>query len=253
MRVWIELCEAAGFGARWQQVGQLTLGISVLFGALVWLLTSVPGLGISLGILAIGAALEVIRVMGTRRQKILDASWPAVFDLFRSGSQAGLSNQEQFEYLAENGPVPLRDAFAQLYLDTEHGMPLSDALVRFQQRVGSRSGDFLALVLMISAELGGRGLADVWQQSAADVRSELQVLGEVLARQSWVLASAKLALLAPWLVAFLLLGPTGNRGAFASEVGTLVLFLGLLLSASAYVLTNLLGRLRLPGRLFHVA
>lgn len=253
MRIWIELCEAAGYGARWQQVGQLVVGGSVLFGLLVWLLTSVPGLGISLWILSIGAALETIRVIGTRRQKLLDASWPAVFDLFRSGAQAGLSNQEQFHYLASRGPAALRPAFAQLHRDSEHGMPLADALTRFQQRVGSRSGDFLALVLMISAELGGRGLADVWSQSAADVRYELQVLGEVVARQSWVLASAKLALLAPWLVAFLLLGPTGNREAFASEIGTLVLLFGLLLCASAYFLTNLLGRLRMPGRLFHVA
>lgn len=253
MRIWIELCEAAGYGAKWQQLLQLTIGASFLFGLIIWLLTSVPGLGVALGILAIGATLELLRVMGRRRQKLLDASWPAVFDLFRSGAQAGLSNQEQFEYLAQNGPLPLRQAFQQLHLDTEHGLRLADALARFQQRVGSRSGDFLALVLMISVELGGRGLADVWQQSASDVRAEQQILAEVIARQSWVLASAKLALLAPWLVAFLLLGPTGNREAFASEAGTLVLLLGLLLSASAYFLTNLLGKLKLPGRLFHVA
>lgn len=253
MRLWINLCEAAGFGQRALQLGQLVLAASFLIGSLVWVATSVAGLGIALATLTLGGSLELIRMLGQRRQKILDSSWPAVFDLLRSGTQAGLSNQEQFRYLAASGPKSLRPTFRQLAIDTEHGLPLDRSLARFQSLVGSRSGDVLALVLLISMELGGRGLSDVWEQSAKEVRSELQLLGDVQAKQSWVLASAKLALLAPWLVAFLLLGPTGNRVAFASQGGTTVLLIGLIMSAAAYFLTNLLGRLKLPGRLFNVA
>lgn len=253
MRFWIELCEAAGFGPRWQQLGQVALGVSIFIGLLVWLITSVIGLSISLGLLSLGAILELLRMAGGQRQRNLDQSWPAVFDLMRSGAQAGLSNEEQFRFMAQNGPQRLRPIFHQLSADLENGNPLVESLARFQQLSGSRNADFLALALAVSSELGGRGMSSIWEQSASEIRGEQNLLGEVLARQSWVLASAKIALLAPWLVALLLLGPTGNREAFASEIGTLVLLFGLMLSVAAYFLTNLLGRLKLPGRIFHVA
>jgi tight adherence protein B len=76
-------------------------------------------------------------------------------------------------------------------------------------------------------------------------------MGEVMAKQGWVLGSAKVALVAPWLIAFVLLRLEQNREAYASELGALVLFLGLLLSLVAYATVNKLGALKLPERVFH--
>ena len=251
MRPWIELCQAAGFGSQVSRVLQVSVGSSSLLGLAIWLVTAVPGLGISAGVLALGLAIEVLRVLANRRQAVLDQSWPAVFDLMRSGTQAGLSLDEQFRYLADEGPKPLRGPFAQLALDAEWGLGIEAALARFQRTVGSRSGDHLALVISIATELGGRGLVDIWSKAATAIRAELEMLGGIRARQSWVLASSKLALVAPWVVAGMLLGPPGNRELFASAAGTTVLLFGLIFSCSAYFMTNWLGRLQLPGRVFH--
>lgn len=252
MKLWINLSQAAGFAERWLQLGQICLVSSFALGLLVFIGTSVPGLGISVGLLAIGVWLEVLRLLGQRRQKALDEAWPAVFDLLRSGAQSGMSLDEQISYLAHSGPKQLRPSFDQLSLNLERGVSLEASLQQFQNSVGSRNGDYLSLVVAVSTELGGRGVAQAWEQSGRQIRYEQQVIGEVTAKQNWVLASAKLALLAPWLVALLLLSPAGNREAFASPPGTLVLLLGLALSAAAYFLTNLMGKLKLPGRVFHV-
>jgi tight adherence protein B len=78
-------------------------------------------------------------------------------------------------------------------------------------------------------------------------------MGEVMAKQGWVLGSAKVALIAPWLIAFVLLRLEQNREAYASELGALVLFFGLFLSLVAYALVNKLGKLRVPERVFYAA
>lgn len=251
MKLWISLCQSAGFSGRWLQIGQIALLSASAVGLVIFLITGVPGLGISLGLLTLGVWLEVLRLLANRRQRLLDEAWPAVFDLLRSGAQSGMSLEEQVAYLAESGPKQLRSSFAQLASDLERGASLEAALVSFRDSLGSRSGDYLALVLAVATELGGRGVSQTWEQSAKQIRYEMRILNEVKAKQNWILASAKLALLAPWLLAMLLLSPAGNREAFASLAGTMVLLIGLLMSAAAYFLTNLMGRLKLPGRIFH--
>ena len=79
------------------------------------------------------------------------------------------------------------------------------------------------------------------------------MFGEVLAKQGWVLGSTKVALAAPWLVAFLLIRLEQNRLAFETELGAFVLLTGLILSVLAYVAVNRLGQLTLPGRIFNAA
>ena len=79
-------------------------------------------------------------------------------------------------------------------------------------------------------------------------RQEQGEIAQLQAKQGWVSSSAKLALLAPWLVAVVLVQLPQNRAAFATELGAAVLILGLVLSLFAYALVNRLGRLPLPGR-----
>jgi tight adherence protein B len=84
------------------------------------------------------------------------------------------------------------------------------------------------------------------------LRQEQAVISQVRAKQGWVLGSAKIALLAPWIICLLLLNLEQNRAAFLGTEGSLVLVLGLILSLFAYFLTNLLGKLKPPERVFYV-
>lgn len=252
MKFWRELAAAAGFGLFANQLLVLTVVGCALIGLLVYLSTSIIGLALSIALLSLGVALEILRAIGSSRTRALEQVWPSIFDLLRSGAEAGLTSHEQVEYLSKEAPLAVRRFFQQLFLDLERGQPIGQALASFQQQVGSRSGDFLALVLLITSELGGRGEAGIWARASADIRAEQQLLGQVLAKQGWVLGSAKLAVLAPWLIVFVLLSVPSNKDAFASSTGTLILLLGLLLSAFAYFLTSLLGRLPMPERVFNV-
>lgn len=252
MKLWRDLAAAAGFGlvADYLLVGILIL--CALVGLSIYLLTLIAGLALSIGLLSFGIALEALRSVGNSRQRALDQVWPGIFDLLRSGAEAGLTTHEQIEYLAKEAPTPVRRYFRQLSSNVDGGQTISQALSSFQNSVGSRSGDFLAIVLLITTELGGRGEAGIWARASSEVRSEQQLLSQVLAKQGWVLGSAKMAVLAPWLIVFVLLSVESNRLAFATPAGTAILFIGLALSVFAYFLTSSLGRLPMPERVFNV-
>lgn len=252
MRPIRNLIEASGLGVRRMEVLIAAAGSSVIMGSLVYLLAGISGLALCSAVLTLVVWLEALRSLAQARQKRLDQVWPAVFDALRSGAQAGLGLIEQFQYLSTEGPEQLRTDFAELRLDIERGIETEEALSRFQERIGSRGGDFLAIVTVLVEEIGGRGEVSSWDQAATQLRQEQAIISQVKAKQGWVLASAKIALLAPWLICAALLTLEQNRVAFASYQGSMILLVGLALSLFAYFLTNLLGRLDLPGRVFHV-
>lgn len=252
MKLWRDLVESAGLSVSPANALVSCLSISALIGLAIFSFTSIAGLAIAISLLVLGILFELIRSLGQARQRALEQIWPGIFDLLRSGAEAGLTIAEQLEYLAKHSPGALVNYFTELVQDLDRGVDLERALGTFQSNVGSRSGDYLALVLLITSELGGRGEAEVWSKASSEVRQEQQLMNQVRAKQGWVLGSAKLAVLAPWLIVFVLLSLEQNRQAYATPQGTLVLLLGLLLSSFAYFLTTALGRLPLPGRIFHV-
>jgi tight adherence protein B len=252
MQLVSNLLQAAGLADRRLEVTSLALGSAALVASISYLVTGILGLAFCFAVLAIVIWLEVIRGVGLSRQKRLDLVWPSVFDALRTGSQAGLSTAEQIDYLATEGPEQLRREFEILGADLDLGIDTDAALSHWRARIGSRSGDYLSIVMSLSEEIGGRGEAANWEQAARELRREQAVVTQVRAKQGWVLASAKIALLAPWLICVLLLNLEQNRSAFASPEGSVVLIFGLGLSLFAYFLTGALGKLRLPERVFNV-
>lgn len=245
------LLQAAGLHSKKNQVLIAISLLTSLSFLLSYFTTGVIGMAISVAVLAMGAQLEIIRLRASARQKAFDSLWPQVFDSFQNATAANLSTLEQLHYLATRGPLLLREQFRVLHDQLDAGIELSTALESFRSRIGSRHADFLAILIEISTELGGRGLGDWWKRAATEIRQEHALMGEVMAKQGWVLGSAKVALVAPWLIAFVLLRLEQNREAYASELGALVLFFGLLLSMLAYALVNKLGALRVPERVFY--
>ncbi len=226
----------------------LTVFLIVLLG---YAFTGVWGLAICLSMLGFAICLEVLRLRGEARQRAFDASWPQVFDSFQSGAITGLGLREQLEYLASQGPIALRGEFQGLLVLYDSGFEVGQLAPIMRRRFANRHADLLALLIELDSELGGRGMSITYQRAALRVRREQGELAQLTAKQGWVSSSAKLALLAPWLVALVLVQLPQNKAAFATELGALILVLGLALSMVAYALVNRLGRLPLPGRVLN--
>lgn len=251
MKFWTELVESAGLFRQRKELALAVLALPLLVGLVLLLITGVPGLAICLALLAMGAEVELLRLRANSRRAGLDKVWPAVFDSFQNAAAAGIGLEEQLEYLAQKGPLILRRYFQEFAVLLDKGVSLDLASTHFRSRVGHRQADYLTLMLELSSELGGRSMASNWERAANEIRSEQAVLGQVLAKQGWVSGSAKVALLAPWLIALVLIQVPQNKVAFASELGAVILVLGLGLSLVAYSLVNRMGKLPMPGRLFY--
>jgi tight adherence protein B len=251
MRFYRDLLESAGLSSN-QQLVTTVLGLSGAAGFLLaFLVTGIPALAACLALLVLATELEVLRAIASSRAAAFEKLWPQVFDSFQNAAQSSISLSEQLDYLAESGPIRLRKSFAQLGYDLDTGIEIQIALERFRASIGSRHADFLALLIELSNELGSNSMAKTWEAAATELRSEQAIFGQVLAKQGWVLGSAKISLIAPWLIALVLIQLEQNKAAFATELGALVLVLGLALSALAYFFVNRLAKLTMPQRIFN--
>lgn len=251
MKFYLELLESAGLSAN-RQLVTTAFSLSTTAGFLVALLfTGIPALAACLAILVLATGLEVLRIIATSRATAFEKLWPQVFDSFQNASQSSISLSEQLDYLAQNGPLRLRHHFAQLGYELESGQEMQLALSRFRTAIGSRHADFLALLIELSDELGSHSMSKTWEAASSELRSEQAIFGQVLAKQGWVLGSAKISLVAPWLIALVLIQLEQNKVAFATELGAVVLVLGLALSGLAYFIVNRLASLTLPQRIFN--
>lgn len=224
--------------------------ICLLPGVLLQLTLGVWGVSIAAGVLSLGVAIEFASGLRRRRQQRLAKLWPQVFDSFYSAQAAGIELSEQLVELAQRGPLPLRRAFGRLGEDLGQ-LSLADALERFTAGLQSREADLMAMLLTLSSELGGVGQRQAWRAASEHLRQSLRLHGEVVAKQSWVVGSAKVALLAPWVIALLLMQLQSNRAAFATSAGTLVLLGGLMLSLLGYLGVSTMGRLPIQPRVLY--
>jgi tight adherence protein B len=222
-----------------------------MVGFATYLLTSIAGLAICLSLLTLAICVEVLRVLANSRQRSFLACWPQVFEILQTGVLSGVSTIEQFEYLAKSGPKPLRLEFGFAHEQLERGTPMPWVFGKLRERFSNRYGDLLALLFELENELGSNSMASTFQQVATQVRREQGELSALEAKQGWVSSSAKVALLSPWLVALMLIQLPQNKQAFATELGSIVLVTGLLLSLVAYALVNRLGALPTAERVLN--
>jgi tight adherence protein B len=145
----------------------------------------------------------------------------------------------------------LRAAFTQLVTALEGGQSLEGALGTFQAKLSNRSADLFTLLILLSSGFGVTGQNQIWKELSVRTRQEQATLGLILAKQNWTIGTAKLALLAPWLIAALLMQQGQNRSAFENPTGSAILLTGLLLSLFAYFLVNQLGAIRQTPRVLY--
>lgn len=248
-----ELISAAGFAARSIEIKLGLLVISVGCGLISFQLTQVFGLSLAVTALSLLFFLEGLRLMGNNRQRNLKLAWPTVFDSMAQAASSGIGLEAQVEKLASAAPLALRGSFIALHQRLTQGVELERALSDFGEQQANRFADLFAKIALLSVFFSQSGQNQTWKYLANRTRSESATLGLLLAKQSWTVGTAKLALLAPWLIALVLMQLGQNKAAFQSPVGSAVLITGLTISLFAYFWVNQLGKIKLPARTLNAA
>ena len=173
----------------------------------------------------------------------LRTAWPDVVDSLLAAIRAGVSLPEAVVQLAQVGPEIMRPYFEVFAREYRASGRFDEALDTVQESLNDPAAKRLFEVLRLAREVGGSELGHLLRDLSAVMRDDVRVRGELLARQSWTVNAARLAVSAPWLVLVLISTRMDAAAAYSNPTGILVLTVGGIACMGAYVLMRRIGRL----------
>ena len=216
-------------------------GMTVFLGAFA--LSGVMAIAVCFAVLATWLPISTVIGRARRRRARWRELWPEVVDNLASGVRAGLSLPEAISQIGERGPEPLRPPFAEFAREYRLTGGFGEALDSLKERLADPVADRLCEALRITREVGGSDLGRLLRSLSAFLREDARTRSELEARQSWTVYAARLAVAAPWLVLALLATRSESVAAYRRPAGTVVLLVGVVVSAVAYRLMLVIGRL----------
>lgn len=192
-----------------------------------------------------GFTAPTVLVRRLRRRRVVDLRelWPEVVDNLASGVRAGLSLPEAIAGVGRRGPAALRPAFERFGADYRVSGRFADSLDRLKETLADPVADRICETLRVAREVGGTDLGTVLRALSGFLREDARTRGELEARQSWTVTSARLAVAAPWLILVLLASQSTTLTAYDSPLGTVVLGAGAAVCVLAYQIMIRVGRL----------
>lgn len=200
---------------------------------------------ISLAIATLSAALPFLigRGRNLKKQREKEVAWPEAIDSLVSALQAGISISEALTQLAMHGPKVLRPSFAQIQSDLLSLGNFEQVLLKEKRRLDSAISDQVFETLIISKDFGGRDANNALRLLAEFVREDIAVSEEIRTKFGWIRNSALLATAAPWLLLILLSTQDSTVEIYSTPSGALVLSLGVVMTATAYIWMEKVGSL----------
>jgi len=178
-----------------------------------------------------------------RRQADLRELWPEVVDNLTSGVRAGLSLPEALSAIGIRGPEQLREPFRQFGTDYRTTGRFNESLDRLKTGLADPVGDRVCESMRVAREVGGTDLGRLLTTLSGFLRDDARTRAELMARQSWSVNAARMAVCAPWLVLVLLATQQETLNAYDTPTRTFILLIGAVASLAAYRLMLRIGRL----------
>ena len=208
-----------------------------------FLLTSSEAISIAIATLSAALPFLIGRGRNLKKQREREVAWPEAIDSLVSALQAGISISEALTQLALHGPKVLRPSFAQIQSDLLSLGNFEQVLLREKKRLDSAISDQVFETLIISKDFGGRDANNALRLLAEFVREDIAVAEEIRTKFGWIRNSALLATAAPWLLLILLSTQDSTVEIYSTPSGALVLSLGVVMTATAYIWMEKVGSL----------
>lgn len=184
-----------------------------------------------------------------KHKKLPTDAWPDVVDDLASAIRAGLSLPQAVTELCNSGPEQLRPAF-QLCRDQYQATgDFNAGLILIAQNLTDPQADKFVASLQIAHEVGGADLGVLLRTLSEVMREELVLRGEIVARQSWTVNGAKLAVAAPWVTALVLSTRETAANVYLSASGIRMLAICAVISVLAYAAMMKIAELPAEKRL----
>ena len=222
-------------------------------GLIVGLLSAI-GIVLTWGAIREPMRLRTFKIHGRRKlqmksKKVPADLWPDVVDDLASAIRAGLSLPKAVIELCNSGPEQLRPAFQMCRDQYQATGDFNAGLNLIAQNLEEPQADKFVASLQIAHEVGGADLGVLLRTLSEVMREELVLRGEIVARQSWTVNGAKLAVAAPWVTALVLSTRDTAANVYMSASGLRMLAACAVISVFAYVAMMKLAELPKEKRL----
>nr|WP_231707692.1 type II secretion system F family protein [Arthrobacter sp. zg-Y919] len=214
-----------------------------LAALLVLAVTGAVPIAACFGLFGAGVPRFLVRWQARRRRSSRAELWPDAVDHLRSAIRAGLSLPEALIQLGDNGPEELRQPFREFAADYRAGGQFDSALTRLKTNLADPVADRIIEALRLTREVGGSDLGRLLATLNEFLRDNARTRSELLARQSWTVNAARLAVAAPWIVLMLLASRPEAVAAYKSAAGAPVLAAGIVISVLCYRMMLRIGAL----------
>jgi tight adherence protein B len=240
---------SAGF-ISWQKVAWFGLATPTLLAVLVQEWLKVSGLSTAVAASIVAVEFEILAARRSRRQTKISQSWPLVIESLESAAVAGMSLLESFRDLGESDQLYVGKDFAECCNKIDSGLTFDSALDELKSSLAHHSADFTIELVRIANSTGSDGYVSALRNQANALRQESALKAQLEAKQGWVVGTAKLAVLAPWLIVVVLSFRPENAAIYRTAAGTGILLLGLIASALALRIVYRIGSLGTSVRIF---
>lgn len=243
--------QAAGLGCYrpWHFI-VAAVSLATVIGSWAQLSFQVLGLSLSMAIAVIGICLEAINLRAKSRSDAITKLWPEVIESLQSAAKSGIGLIEAMSEIGDSGPWQIRKQFASFVQRIDSGQSFELSLTALKSELGQLHADRLVELIRLVHLSGGAGYIESLSSQAKITRSDIATWGELESKQGWVTGTAKLALVAPWVVVLFLASRPENVEIYNTNEGLTILLIGLTVSLIAYRLIGVLGNLSKPKRVF---
>lgn len=180
----------------------------------------------------------------------MESVWPEVIDGVISALHSGRTINESLIDLEKFGPKILAPTWSRISQRITSGEDLGKILSEESSILKSSRADQFFATLIFAKQFGGSSIQSSLRHLSAFLRDDQQMRDEIDTRFGWVRNSALLAAGAPWLLLLLLAAQPGTIAAFATFGGKVVLSIGVIATALAYVWMKRVSRLPKGSQLF---
>jgi tight adherence protein B len=243
--------QAAGLGRYqpWQLIISAT-SIALVVGSWAQLSFKVFGLSISAAMATVGLIFELVRLRAKSRSDTLSKLWPEVIESLQSAAKSGIGLIDALSEIGQTGPTQIRNYFREFVARIDRGESFDSSLAFLKSDLGQLHADRLIELIRIVHASGGAGYLESLNEQGRITRTEIATWGELESKQGWVTGTAKLALVAPWIIVTFLSSRSENVAIYNTNEGLTILLVGLVVSLIAYRLIGILGNLTRPKRVF---
>lgn len=152
----------------------MALAIAGLFGVMAAGIAYYLAAGVKINATWQAGESPLAKYLNNRRRRKFNEQLPDALATMSNALRAGLSINQAFESVIENGQAPISGEFAILVQSLKVGMSLEEALETMTDRVGSDDLQLVNMAILISRKTGGN-VTEIFDKISETIRGRMKI------------------------------------------------------------------------------